>query len=186
MKEALFNIIFILLSMSFIHTSNQYIHNDFSTIYDSQYIVGASVYKENSNINKSLLLQLGLSNNICLNGVITPSNILDDIIINYNLGLIFFNDRNLIFNLNYIRSRFNESNLNMKEIDIGIKYKMISYNLNYFLCFDFIKGDIEKYILSFDVSKKLNKKYVIQFGSKFDLNKQSISPISFISLFYLL
>ena len=35
--------------MSFIHTSNQYIHNDFSTIYDSQYIVGTSVYKENSN-----------------------------------------------------------------------------------------------------------------------------------------
>ena len=172
--------------MSFIHTSNQYIHNDFSTIYDSQYIVGASVYKENSNINKSLLLQLGLSNNLCLNGVITPSNILDDIIINYNLGLIFFNDRNLIFNLNYIRSRFNESNLNMKEIDIGIKYKMTSCNLNYFLGFDFIKGDIEKYILSFDVSKKLNKKYVIKFGSKFDLNKQSISPISFISLFYLL
>ena len=65
--------------MSFIHTSNQYIHNDFSTIYDSQYIVGTSVYKENSNINKSLLLQLGLSNNLCLNGVITPSNILDDI-----------------------------------------------------------------------------------------------------------
>ena len=186
MKEALFNIIFILLSMSFIHTSNQYIHNDFSTIYDSQYIVGTSVYKENSNINKSLLLQLGLSNNLCLNGVITPSNILDDIIINYNLGLIFFNDSKIIFNLNYIRSRFNESNLNVKKIDFGIKYKIINNKLNYILGIDFIKGDIEKYILSFDVSKKLNKKYIIKFGSKFDLNNQSISPISFISLFYLL
>ena len=58
--------------------------------------------------------------------------------------------------------------------------------LNCILGFDFVKGDIEKYILSFDVSKKLNKKYVIKLGSRFDLNNQSISPVSFISLFYLL
>ena len=67
-----------------------------------------------------------------------------------------------------------------------MKYKMINNKLNYILGFDFIKGDVEKYILSFDVSKKLNEKYVIKLGSRFDLNNQSISPVSFISLFYLL
>jgi len=194
-KEALFKFIFIffLFNLSFSEIAqNQYIHKNIIPINNSKHIFGISSYK-NENIKNTLLYQTWFSDNLIFSTSLIPEFNMNDRLlkysfsIGYNISYLDKTVKNIIIDIGYNRSRFNNINNNfddIKNISIGVNTTFKSYKFLYNLSYNYYE-DIENFNrFSFSVLTPTLKNYIFQIGINLDFDKEEEYYIPFISILY--
>ena len=192
-KEALFKFIFLffLFNLSFSEIAqNQYIHKNIVPINNSKHIFGISSYK-NEKIKNTLLYQTWFSDNLIFSTSLIPEfNMKDRLLkysfsIGYNISYLDKIVKNIIIDIGYNRSRFNNNNFDdIKNISIGVNTTFKSNKFLYNLSYNYYE-DIENFNrFSFSFLTSFLEKYVFQIGINLDFDKEEEYYIPFISILY--
>ena len=192
-KEVLFKFIFLffLFNLSFSEIAqNQYIHKNIVPINNSKHIFGISSYK-NEKIKNTLLYQTWFSDNLIFSTSLIPEfNMKDRLLkysfsIGYNISYLDKIVKNIIIDIGYNRSRFNNNNFDdIKNISIGVNTTFKSNKFLYNLSYNYYE-DIENFNrFSFSFLTSFLEKYVFQIGINLDFDKEEEYYIPFISILY--
>ena len=192
-KEVLFKFIFLffLFNLSFSEIAqNQYIHKNIVPINNSKHIFGISSYK-NEKIKNTLLYQTWFSDNLIFSTSLIPEfNMKDRLLkysfsIGYNISYLDKIVKNIIIDIGYNRSRFNNNNFDdIKNISIGVNTTFKSYKFLYNLSYNYYE-DIENFNrFSFSILIPTLKNYIFQIGINLDFDKEEYYYIPFISILY--
>ena len=192
-KEVLFKFIFLffLFNLSFYEIAqNQYIHKNIVPINNSKHIFGISSYK-NEKIKNTLLYQTWFSDNLIFSTSLIPEfNMKDRLLkysfsIGYNISYLDKIVKNIIIDIGYNRSRFNNNNFDdIKNISIGVNTTFKSNKFLYNLSYNYYE-DIENFNrISFSFLTSFLEKYVFQIGINLDFDKEEEYYIPFISILY--